>query len=162
MENPNAKYEHGYFIVIHNNNNIFGNFEYNGYKFTIRQTDFGEQLIKQWNVNYISEHYNKTDDGPWYLRRHTPPPNTVDGLPWYYETIQWIYNEKINDDNYKYLLMRGLRYPQYQDVSVKFLFSHEVFRGAGIHSRFGPQLIAAYHLKVYSKHKKCIRSENYS
>lgn len=44
--------------------------------------------------------------------------------------------------------MQGLQYPQYEDVSVKFLFSHEVFRGAGIHSRFGPQLIAAYHLKV--------------
>ena len=72
-------YEYGYFIVIHNNNNIFGNFEYNGYKFTIRQTDFGEQLIKQWNVNYITEHYNKTDD-LWSLRRNTATttlPNTV-------------------------------------------------------------------------------------
>ena len=59
-----------------------------------------------------------------------------------------MYEKKIDDDKYKYSLMQGFQNSSLQvDVSVKFLFSLEIMLGAGINWIFGPQLIAAYHLK---------------
>ena len=68
--------------MIHNNVKIFGNFEYSGEKFTIRQDDFGNFLIKQWNTNDFSESHENAND-PWNKRQACSqcspdlPPNTV-------------------------------------------------------------------------------------
>ena len=78
-------------------------------------------------------------------------PFLRDGIPFYYDAIKWVYQSKNWADEYKYLVLRGLKTPYRPvKVSVTVLFSSEVFYGAGLNNEVILQFIASFAVIVSS------------
>jgi len=75
-----------------------------------------------------------------------------DGFPYYYDTLRNVYTESPWESQYKYMVLKGMNdRTTVVNVSVTVLFSPEVFYGAMLRSYdFGPQILAAYLIRVIS------------
>ena len=76
-----------------------------------------------------------------------------EGFPYYHDTIQKAYNESPWDSEYKYLLLKGHKYPHdVVDVTVTVLFTPEMYFGALLKNKdVVTQMIAAYLIRVRTK-----------
>ena len=134
---------YGYFTVMFNKKELYGNFEYNEYKYTIRRASSNENhMVLRWQGTYRNETKARVPN--------SPENQWMNGFPYYYDTLRNVYTESPWESQYKYMVLKGMNdRTTVVNVSVTVLFSPEVFYGAGLNNRYLVQMIAGYAIQVH-------------
>ena len=137
----------GYMIITHNKYNGFNAFyEINGYKFSIRE-NYGVLILFQWNVlpkDKISRTVHPSE-----LDRQQD--EFLDNIAYCYESINWVYETKAYEDEYRFNLLKGVQFNNVVNVSIAFYIDTQVYQGLGLNNPMGIQLVAAFLTKQLQK-----------
>ncbi len=139
----------GYIIIVHNKYNGFNAFyEINGYKFSIRE-NHGVLILFQWSVLPKDKPSKGRTNDPAVLAKKED--DFLNNIAFCYESINWVYQTKAYQDEYRFNLLKGVKFNNVVNVTIAFYIDTKVYQGIGLNNPMGIQLVAAFLIKQLQK-----------